>query len=102
MKEYIDEIFKYSFLVRFPANTIGGNHVHERVEKFIALGELKLFYKEGSEIKEENMYEPDKGLKVITVESMTEHAVKNETHAIQFLLEFADQEFTNAEKINLI
>lgn len=91
-------------IVRINPTGFGGNHYHERLETWIAIGgELELVWKDGETIKTIIMNpKGSEEMQLITVNRNVPHMVRNKSDIEGFLFEYADQTETNAKSFDLI
>lgn len=95
--------FEYIYTVDFPPGAKGGNHKHPRVEVFYTSGDLTFVWldKEG-ERKTFSMEPTNQRYKLFIVPPHLPHAVVNNTNETHTLIEFAEEEQHDVEKVDLI
>lgn len=91
-------------IVKIIPSGFGGNHYHERVETWLAMGgELELVWIEDA-IKKSIIMNPggSKDICLITISSNVPHVVKNISSDDAYLVEYADQTQTNAVPFDVL
>ena len=94
---------KIQGVVIFPPGAIGGNHRHPRAEAFYSPGNLTFVYLDEAGEKREISMGPDKNeYKLFMILPNLPHAVVNKTDREVVMVEFADEEQHDVEKVELI
>ncbi len=90
-------------VVVIPPGAIGGNHKHPRAEAFYSLGDLTFVYPGEAGEKREISMGPDKDeYKLFMIPPNLPHAVVNKTDKQVVMVEFANEEQHDVEKVELV
>lgn len=94
---------KIQGVVVFPPGAKGGNHKHPRMEAFYSLGDLIFVYLDENEQKHEMSMAPENDdYKLFVISPNLPHAVVNRTDKEVVMVEFANEEQHDVEKVELI
>lgn len=97
------DVIKDTQIVHFSPGTIGGNHKHPRIEWYIGIGELVLYWLDEEGNKHEQFMSSDEGLLLIKIPPFVPHAVKNISEfKFAVLFEYADAKQYDVEKVTVI
>jgi len=97
-----DEI-KQSEIIHFPPGSIGGNHKHPRIEWFIGIGELILYWLDESGQKHEKFLYSGDGLLLVKIPPYLPHAVRNISEfKFGILFEYANAKQYDVQKVKVI
>lgn len=89
--------------VVFPAGAMGGNHKHPRTEVFYSTSDLTLIFLDGNGEKKEMSMAPEEGeYKLFVISPNLPHVVVNRTGKEVIMVEFANEEQHDVEKVELI
>jgi uncharacterized RmlC-like cupin family protein len=104
LKKFVPiEKIKAQQIISFLPQGKGGNHKHPRTEYFIGLGKgLQLTWMDESGQKQTEQMNPKNQLILFEVPPFLPHVVINTSETeIAFLLEFADQEINETERVEI-
>ena len=93
---------KIQGVIVFPPGAKGGNHKHPRIEAFYSPGDLTLVYiNENGQKQEMSMAPENDEYKLFIIPSNLPHTVVNRTGNELIMVEFANEEQHDVEKVEL-